>query len=125
MPNKAQDDDLVIGLVENALRLPSTERAAYVRNACGDDPEVCCEALRLVSQAKSSGTDFLSNGPVRLMDVLERGPMPKPHFSAGQMVAGRFSVLEFLNSGGMGEVYAAMDLELEEKIALKIGRAHV
>ncbi|MGO9257472.1 MAG: protein kinase domain-containing protein [Bryobacteraceae bacterium] len=44
---------------------------------------------------------------------------PGPSFLAGQIVAGRFEIIQFLNRGGMGEVYAAMDLELREKVALK------
>jgi Tol biopolymer transport system component len=43
-----------------------------------------------------------------------------PHSLAfGQIVAGRFEILRFINSGGMGEVYEAWDSDLQEKIALK------
>ena len=39
MLSKAQDDDLVINLVELALRCPSTERADYVERVCAGDPD--------------------------------------------------------------------------------------
>jgi tetratricopeptide (TPR) repeat protein len=42
-----------------------------------------------------------------------------PAFSAGQLVAGRYRIIRFVNRGGMGEVYEAEDLELGETIALK------
>jgi serine/threonine-protein kinase len=40
-------------------------------------------------------------------------------FEAGQTVANRFRIQRFLRSGGMGEVYEARDLFVDEKIALK------
>jgi len=46
-------------------------------------------------------------------------------FSAGDVVAGRYRVVRFLASGSMGEVYAAEDLSLHERVALKAIRAEV
>jgi eukaryotic-like serine/threonine-protein kinase len=43
-------------------------------------------------------------------------------FSKGQILAGRFRVLRFVARGGMGEVYEAEDLELNERVALKAVR---
>jgi serine/threonine protein kinase/tetratricopeptide (TPR) repeat protein len=43
-------------------------------------------------------------------------------FSNGQILAGRFRVLRFVARGGMGEVYEAEDLELNERVALKTVR---
>lgn len=40
-------------------------------------------------------------------------------FSAGEKVAGRFQVLRLIARGGMGEVYAAEDLELALSTDLK------
>ena len=37
----------------------------------------------------------------------------------GTIVADRFSIRRFIAEGGMGEVYAARDLILEENIAIK------
>jgi serine/threonine protein kinase len=44
---------------------------------------------------------------------------------SGQIVAGRFEILRFLNSGGMGEVYEAWDSDLKERIALKTIRPEI
>ena len=42
-----------------------------------------------------------------------------PAFAPGDLLANRFRILDFINRGGMGEVYEAEDLELHETIALK------
>ena len=40
-------------------------------------------------------------------------------FHAGDVLAGRFRIQAQLGVGGMGEVYAARDLEVDESVALK------
>jgi tetratricopeptide (TPR) repeat protein len=42
-----------------------------------------------------------------------------PLFQAGELAAGRYRVTRFIARGGMGEVYAAEDLELGGAVALK------
>ncbi len=37
----------------------------------------------------------------------------------GQVIADRFQIVRFIASGGMGEVYEAEDLQLQERVALK------
>ena len=46
-------------------------------------------------------------------------------FDPGQIVSGRYRVARFLDRGGMGEVYAAEDLELHEEVALKTLRPEI
>src|SRR5271166_364954 len=56
------------------------------------------------------------------------GPLPRKashSLAFGQIVAGRFEILRFINSGGMGEVYEAWDSELRERIALKTIRPEI
>jgi eukaryotic-like serine/threonine-protein kinase len=43
-------------------------------------------------------------------------------FTRSQILAGRFRILRFVARGGMGEVYEADDLELNERVALKTVR---
>ena len=46
------------------------------------------------------------------------GGIPRT-FAVGEIINGRYRVDRFLNQGGMGEVYEAWDLQLNETIALK------
>lgn len=103
----------------DALERKAADRGAFLAGACSDDPLVYREAQRLISEAADSSDSFLSDPPLPLRHLLQQHSLPGPYFSAGQMVAGRFEILQFLNRGGMGEVYSAMDLELREKVALK------
>jgi eukaryotic-like serine/threonine-protein kinase len=51
--------------------------------------------------------------------VASTGLRFSPTFSPGDLLGNRFRILKFVARGGMGEVYEAEDLELQEAIALK------
>jgi len=44
---------------------------------------------------------------------------PAAAFAPGDLLANRYRILSLISSGGMGEVYEADDLELEQRIAIK------
>jgi tetratricopeptide (TPR) repeat protein/tRNA A-37 threonylcarbamoyl transferase component Bud32 len=46
-------------------------------------------------------------------------------FGEGDLVAGRWRIVDFVAQGGMGEVYEADDLELKERVALKTVRTDI
>ena len=65
-------------------------------------------------------------------------PPASGRFAPGSIIAGRYRLIALLGRGGMGEVYRADDLTLDQPVALKflpetandadrleIGRAHV
>jgi serine/threonine protein kinase len=75
-------------------------------------------------QTEAQTVDFL--GSSTLENLNRRAPPRRiPSLSAGQVVAGRFEILRFLHSGGMGEVYEAWDSDLKERIALKTIRLDI
>jgi eukaryotic-like serine/threonine-protein kinase len=48
-----------------------------------------------------------------------------PLLPAGSIVAGRFQIVRFIGQGGMGQVYEALDVELNSRIALKVIRPEI
>jgi serine/threonine protein kinase/Tfp pilus assembly protein PilF len=46
-------------------------------------------------------------------------------FSTGTLFAGRYQIIEELGHGGMGKVYKAFDIKIQEKIAIKIIRPDI
>ena len=50
---------------------------------------------------------------------------PDSVLKSGQVVAARYRVLGLLGAGGMGSVHRALDVELDEEVALKVLRAEL
>jgi serine/threonine protein kinase/tetratricopeptide (TPR) repeat protein len=106
-------------LFEAALDRPSEARLQYLADACSDD-DLRAEVARLLTNLEDAGS-FLNNPALTGLDLLttrtEDGFLP-----AGRVLADRFKLTRFLARGGMGEVYEAQDLELQEHVALKLVR---
>ena len=104
-------------LFEGALNVTPTRRSALVQERCSD-LELCAEVERLLSEYEEARS-FLSTpllGDVRLDGEL---PLPYQSLSEGALIAGRYRISKFIAVGGMGEVYAAEDTQLDRVVALK------
>ena len=105
-------------LFERAQELEHAERLRFVREACGGDA-VLENGLRSLLEHDLAATSLLS-GPVisqqRIAEYISAGTRT---FQNGEVIAGRFTIERFIAEGGMGEVYAAHDLDLGERVALK------
>jgi serine/threonine protein kinase len=106
-------------ITADALELEPSSRPGFVHDACGDDAEVRGEVQRLMAAAAASDGGCLSAPAADLHHLLNRRESGGARFEPGQKVAERFRIERFLGLGGMGEVYAALDLELQEPVALK------
>ncbi|HSU82212.1 MAG TPA: protein kinase, partial [Thermoanaerobaculia bacterium] len=50
---------------------------------------------------------------------------PRTSLTPGQVLASRYRVVSFLGRGAVGEVYEALDLELDEPVAVKVLRPEI
>jgi len=100
-----------------AIELEPSQRSELLRERCADS-EIRSEVERLLRNHAEAGT-FLSTP---LLESLTLPPnifaMPR-RLAPGELLASRFRVTRFLAAGGMGEVYAAEDTQLERTVALK------
>ncbi|QOY88829.1 protein kinase domain-containing protein [Paludibaculum fermentans] len=105
-------------LFEQAMEMDEAERLAFVDGACAGDPSMELSLLQLLAHHDAAASVLA--GPVlsmkRAAEIVGSGMRT---FVPGEVVAGRFRVERFLAEGGMGEVYAAADLELGGQVALK------
>jgi serine/threonine protein kinase len=113
--DKAQDDDLVMNLVELALDQPEQARRAYLQRACAGESELFDQAWEYV-QWESRMQGFL-------LEPLYSPPSLNEHpFGPGELLDGRFRILREIAQGGMGVVYEAMDERLDRRIAIKCAK---
>jgi serine/threonine protein kinase/tetratricopeptide (TPR) repeat protein len=114
--------EVVKELFEAALEEDPVRRPSFLKERCAD-ASLRAEVERLLAEHEEAGP-FLSTAPA-LDGLLVGNDIPTKRFSEGEVLAGRFRIVRFLASGGMGEVYEAQDQELREKVAVKIIRPEI
>ena len=139
MASKAQDDDLVISLVELALARPPSERASFVQSACADDPELFSQVWHYV-QWEERMNGFLLDpfllakdtpGTIKLTDTSRIPPPtqvldehPQKRLTPGTKL-GPYTLVAAIGAGGMGEVFRALDSRLGRYVAIKVLPEHL
>jgi len=111
MAKRAQDDDVVMSLVESALARPAEEREAYLESACAGDPELHQRVSNYVQWELRMNGFLLA--PLHIPDTVEHP------FEPGELLDRRFRIVREVARGGMGVVYEATDQKLERRVALK------
>lgn len=121
-------DRRALQLFEQALDMPRDQVDEFLDASCDNDAQLRAEVLSLLG-TQEQADDFLS-GP-RASDVsIGTGVFDdtrSPYFQsgnsrleAGAMLANRYSIVDTIGIGGMGEVYQAVDVRLDRHVAIKV-----
>jgi len=128
---------------ESALERPPEERQAFVESACAGDTLLIQEVKRML--AAEEQTDRLLDAAEPASTRVRANECPsckaqiavshhfcpfcgtpaesvsrsEGRFRAGALFANRFRIVGLIGRGGMGEIYRAHDLELDQPVALK------
>jgi len=109
-------------LYEAALETSGEQRAQFIAEACKDDALLKNELEKLL-QSNTESTFPLENPLIRLNNLFRENSKT---LSVGQVLLQRFQIVRHLGSGGMGDVYEALDLHLQKgRIALKVIRPSI
>lgn len=107
-------------LYEVALEQPKERRAEFIVEVCGDDSELRAELTKLVEASERSTLAL----PEPILDIRNLMTFSEPPLADGTVLDDQFRIVRHLGSGGMGDVYEAVDLQLESgRIAVKVIRS--
>lgn len=102
-------------IYQEALDISETDRRAFLSEKCRGDADVLREVESLLAADAEAG-DFIEEPVVGNIAIDETDALL---FPSGHML-GRYRIEKLIGTGGMGEVYLALDTTLNRQVALKI-----
>ena len=105
----------IVELFHAAREKTSTERAALLDSASAADPELRM-ALEQMLRDDEASCSLLDRSPIEVIAADTADPQTLA--SAGARF-GRYEIVALIGRGGMGEVWAAHDTELDRAVAIK------
>jgi serine/threonine protein kinase/WD40 repeat protein len=106
-------------LLDSAVELTPERRSSFLAEACGNDQSLRAEVEGLLMHYEQAENFLEGNPGADLLYARIQWKMEEPAFSSGQIITGRFRIIDLIGRGGMGEVYKAEDLRLHRIVALK------
>ena len=103
-------------LIDAALEVELSERASFLDKACGDDSGLRDEVESLLA-AYHDAENFIESPA---LEVAARSLAEDSILSPTGKTIGRYRIMSLLGEGGMGEVYLALDTQMNRKVALKL-----
>ncbi len=107
-------------LYHAALEVPKAERASFLARECGDD-NILMQELAALLRVSDEQAETLDPPLINFAGLFPAQPRT---LAQDELILGRFKIVRHIGSGGMGDVYEAMDLELG-RIALKAIRPEI
>ena len=115
--------DKIKKIFDSLIGMPEHVRPAALRRQCAGDSLLEEEIRQLLATYERTAISVELAAAAALSYVSSREPAPV--LRDGDFIAGRFGIIRFINSGGMGEVYEAWDSELQDLVALKTIRHQI
>ncbi|HEY6985214.1 MAG TPA: tetratricopeptide repeat protein [Rhodanobacteraceae bacterium] len=114
--------DRIKDLFRQSMDLPESTRAAWLAEACADDPSLRTEVEALLRAQARPAPIFAADGGALLGSLLDDEEHPED--CAGIRI-GVYRLLRLLGAGGMGQVFLAerVDADFSQRVALKRIRA--